>query len=631
MSIVQKSIIFLAAITICSCGVALPIQYAAAPLQALAPAPVAINTEYDPAPQYTYAYNIEDSLTGDYKSQQESRDGDIVKGSYSVVEPDGNVRTVFYTADSVNGFNAVVQRGPLVHSKGVPVVQPAQHFPASKNYPTFDEVKRNVSLVFVGHHFSQGAIRPSVPNLIEIGGIQIKDKPDPLPPKINEFLKNTHDHGFILFSLGTNINSADFSLEKLLAIFHVFAALKQKVIWKWDEDEIPANKPENVLMTKWVPQNDLLAHPNIRLFISHCGLGSITESMFHGVPILGIPFIYDQHVNAIKIAEEVNEMLSNRTYALKVKQLSTLYRDRPQTALETAVYWTEYVIRHRGAPHMQIPLVHMNFIQRNSLDSSFFMGEPMEYVALQAINNMTETSANMPEDLQQALAQLRETTLEGFASCKEIQTTTMQVWQYKKCAAYNLRMVTMTLTAIQREIESRAALAANESEVIVLAALVAVCQGVVLPAAPVYGGYPAVAKVAAVDDYDPNPQYSYSYDIHDAITGDAKSQQETRSGDVVTGSYSLIEADGTRRVVEYTADPHNGFNAVVHKEPVATKVVAPVAKVVSPYGYAAPVAKVVSPFGYAAPVAKVVSPYGYAAPVAKVVSPYGYAAPVAKS
>lgn len=53
-------------------------------------------------------------------------------------------------------------------------------------------------------------------------------------------------------------------------------------------------------------------------------------------------------------------------------------------------------------------------------------------------------------------------------------------------------------------------------QIIVLAAVVAVCQGVVLPAAPVYGGYPAVgvAKVAAVDDYDPNPQYSYSYDIH---------------------------------------------------------------------------------------------------------------------
>lgn len=46
-----------------------------------APAPyAAINTDYDPAPQYAYAYNIQDSLTGDYKSQQESRDGDVVKG-----------------------------------------------------------------------------------------------------------------------------------------------------------------------------------------------------------------------------------------------------------------------------------------------------------------------------------------------------------------------------------------------------------------------------------------------------------------------------------------------------------------------------------------------------------------------
>lgn len=83
----------------------------------------------------------------------------------------------------------------------------------------------------------------------------------------------------------------------------------------------------------------------------------------------------------------------------------------------------------------------------------------------------------------------------------------------------------------------------------------------------------------------------------DAITGDAKSQSETRSGDVVQGAYSLVEPDGTRRVVEYTADPVNGFNAVVHKEPVATKVVAPIA----------PIAKIAAPFGIA-PVAKIAAP-----------------------
>lgn len=99
-----------------------------------------------------------------------------------------------------------------------------------------------------------------------------------------------------------------------------------------------------------------------------------------------------------------------------------------------------------------------------------------------------------------------------------------------------------------------------------------------------------VAAVAAPvlvkgDNYDPHPQYSYAYNVQDAITGDAKSQHEIRNGDVVTGSYSLIEADGSRRVVEYTADPVNGFNAIVHREPAVLSAVpaVPVPKVASTY------------------------------------------------
>lgn len=78
---------------------------------------------------------------------------------------------------------------------------------------------------------------------------------------------------------------------------------------------------------------------------------------------------------------------------------------------------------------------------------------------------------------------------------------------------------------------------------------------------------PTIVSKTHVDDYDPNPQYQFSYDIHDSLTGDAKSQTESRDGDVVKGQYSLIEADGSRRIVDYTADPVHGFNAVVHKEP----------------------------------------------------------------
>lgn len=67
-------------------------------------------------PKYSYNYGVADALTGDVKSQAEHRDGDLVKGQYSLVEPDGTVRVVDYTADAINGFNAVVSKhGHAVH------------------------------------------------------------------------------------------------------------------------------------------------------------------------------------------------------------------------------------------------------------------------------------------------------------------------------------------------------------------------------------------------------------------------------------------------------------------------------------------------------------------------------------
>ncbi|KAJ8941010.1 hypothetical protein NQ318_006439 [Aromia moschata] len=72
--------------------------------------------DYYAPPKYTFKYGVKDYHTGDIKSQQESRDGDVVKGQYSLVEPDGSVRTVEYSADKHSGFNAVVHKsGPSKH------------------------------------------------------------------------------------------------------------------------------------------------------------------------------------------------------------------------------------------------------------------------------------------------------------------------------------------------------------------------------------------------------------------------------------------------------------------------------------------------------------------------------------
>ncbi|XP_057341919.1 larval cuticle protein A2B-like [Microplitis mediator] len=128
-------------------------------------------------------------------------------------------------------------------------------------------------------------------------------------------------------------------------------------------------------------------------------------------------------------------------------------------------------------------------------------------------------------------------------------------------------------------------------------------------------------------EYDPHPEYNFSYNVHDSLTGDAKTQQETRHGDVVEGSYSLVEADGTRRVVHYTADDVNGFNAVVEKQPATVAV-----KTVAPVVHAPAYAYKTAPVYHAAPVAYKAAPVYHSAPVAYKAAPVyatSYAAPVA--
>ncbi|CAH0557213.1 unnamed protein product [Brassicogethes aeneus] len=89
--------------------------------------------DYYSHPKYAFKYGVSDPHTGDHKQQTETRDGDVVKGQYSLVEPDGSVRTVDYTADSVNGFNAVVSKSaPSVHAAPAPVVPIAPVQPVVK-------------------------------------------------------------------------------------------------------------------------------------------------------------------------------------------------------------------------------------------------------------------------------------------------------------------------------------------------------------------------------------------------------------------------------------------------------------------------------------------------------------------
>ena len=84
----------------------------------------------------------------------------------------------------------------------------------------------------------------------------------------------------------------------------------------------------------------------------------------------------------------------------------------------------------------------------------------------------------------------------------------------------------------------------------------------------------------AIADYDANPKYSFTYRVTDVETGDSKAQEETRNGDSVEGSYSIVEPDGSIRTVRYSADPVNGFNAVVERNRETSSSLRPVVAVV---------------------------------------------------
>lgn len=162
--------------------------------------------------------------------------------------------------------------------------------------------------------------------------------------------------------------------------------MKQKVLWKWEDENIP-NLPANVRVAKWMPQSDILAHPNVKLFITHGGLFGTLEGSWRGVPMLYMPFYGDQYRNAMRsskagyartlkfsqvtrqtLATELDEMLHNKKYYNRAKEVSRLFQDNLNHPMEEALYWIEYVIRNNGAKHLKSKAVDMPFYEYFMLD-----------------------------------------------------------------------------------------------------------------------------------------------------------------------------------------------------------------------------------------------------------------------
>lgn len=124
-----------------------------------------------------------------------------------------------------------------------------------KGIPKVQDIVSNTSLFIFNSHYSVFEPKPFVPGVIEVAGLHIREDKT-LPVDIEQYL-NSSTNGVIYFSLGTVTTGSTLPPKKKNVFINVFRNLTQNILWKWENEFMP-DKPTNVLLKKWVPQNDLL-------------------------------------------------------------------------------------------------------------------------------------------------------------------------------------------------------------------------------------------------------------------------------------------------------------------------------------------------------------------------------------
>uniref|UniRef100_A0A8D9AC86 UDP-glucuronosyltransferase 2B30 n=1 Tax=Cacopsylla melanoneura TaxID=428564 RepID=A0A8D9AC86_9HEMI len=236
-----------------------------------------------------------------------------------------------------------------------------------------------------------GYARPVQPKVVEVGPLHLVE-PKPLDQKLQAWL-NDAPEGVIYFSLGSNMRGSSMGDFRRNAFLKAFARLPQyRVLWKWETEDVMQGQPENVLLRKWMPQQDVLAHPKVKVFIMQGGLQSLQEAYHYGVKLICIPMFGDQdlncqRVNKIKtgISLEFNDLneeniyqalktvLEDHVYSENMAYYSALSKDTPMGPKEKSMWWIEYVLRHKGVAHLHSGAADLSLIQYYLLDVIVFL------------------------------------------------------------------------------------------------------------------------------------------------------------------------------------------------------------------------------------------------------------------
>ncbi|KAL0808474.1 hypothetical protein ABMA28_012927 [Loxostege sticticalis] len=261
--------------------------------------------------------------------------------------------------------------GPLAKARG-------------QTLPPYSEALHNVSILLVNSDPSIDAPRSLPPNVVYVAGYHIEANPAPLPQDLQTLLDSS-PKGVVYFSMGSVLKSSLFPEKFIRELLKVLGELPYTVLWKFEKEL--TGVPKNVHVRAWFPQASILAHPNIKVFITHGGLLSTLEATNAGVALLAVPVFGDQPSNAARavragvarkvdfsydmaeeLKKELNEMLSNDKYQKRAKYVSKLFRNRPVAPSKLVSHYIEVAIESKGAYHLRSPSKLYAWYERWMLD-----------------------------------------------------------------------------------------------------------------------------------------------------------------------------------------------------------------------------------------------------------------------
>ncbi|XP_068241718.1 UDP-glycosyltransferase UGT5-like isoform X3 [Palaemon carinicauda] len=254
------------------------------------------------------------------------------------------------------------------------------------NMPSLNELKKNATVMFVNSvRYMESPPRPSMASIVYVGGIHCHEA-KALPEDLEKWVAGAGEDGFIFFSLGSVVKPSTMPEEYRKVLVKVFGSLKQRVLWKWDTDTME-DLPRNVRLEKWLPQQDILGDPRLKVFITHGGALSTQESIYHSTPVIGLPVLADQMTNMAEVQNQgwgrmlkwreltfevlrdtIHTVITDEKLRAEVKRRSSLMRDTPQDLGQLVNYWVDYVIKHNGAHHLKSPFLTMPWYEIYNVD-----------------------------------------------------------------------------------------------------------------------------------------------------------------------------------------------------------------------------------------------------------------------